>query len=112
MEETIKGVQDAGVQATPKHFIGYEQEIHRQPIYPEHPDSITQVASESVSSNIDDRTTHELYMWPFANALRAGASTVMCSYNRINGSYACQNSKAINGLLKGELGFQGYVHSD
>jgi beta-glucosidase len=36
----------------------------------------------------------------------------MCSYNRINGSYACQNSKVLNGLLKGELGFQGYVMSD
>lgn len=37
---------------------------------------------------------------------------VQCSYNRLNGSYACQNSKAINGLLKEELGFQGYVMSD
>jgi len=36
----------------------------------------------------------------------------MCSYNRVNGSQACQNSKALNGLLKGELGFQGYVVSD
>lgn len=36
----------------------------------------------------------------------------MCSYNRINSSYACQNSKTLNGLLKGELGFQGYVMSD
>lgn len=36
----------------------------------------------------------------------------MCSYNRINGSYACANSKTLNGLLKGELGFQGYVCSD
>lgn len=36
----------------------------------------------------------------------------MCSYNRINNSYGCQNSKTINGLLKGELGFQGFVVSD
>lgn len=36
----------------------------------------------------------------------------MCSYNRLNNSGACQNSKAINGLLKGELGFQGFVVSD
>ena len=36
----------------------------------------------------------------------------MCSFNRLNNSYACQNSKAINGLLKGELGFQGWVVSD
>ena len=51
-------------------------------------------------------------MWPFANAIRAGASSVMCSYNRVNGSYACQNSKLLNGLLKEELGFQGYVMTD
>ncbi|CAK7200601.1 hypothetical protein SEUCBS139899_003299 [Sporothrix eucalyptigena] len=36
----------------------------------------------------------------------------MCSYNRINQTYGCQNSKTLNGLLKGELGFQGYVVSD
>lgn len=54
----------------------------------------------------------ELYMWPFANAIRAQASAAMCSYNRVNGSYACQNSKLLNGLLKEELGFQGYVMSD
>jgi len=51
-------------------------------------------------------------MWPFANAVRAGVSSIMCSYNRINGSYACENSKSQNGLLKGELGFQGYIMSD
>ena len=55
---------------------------------------------------------HETYLWPFANAIRAGSASVMCSYQRINGSYGCQNSKALNGLLKEELGFQGYVISD
>lgn len=72
----------------------------------------TEVTQESVSSNVDDRTMHELYLWPFANAVRAKVSSMMCSYNRINGSYACQNSKVQNGLLKEELGFQGYVMSD
>lgn len=46
--------------------------------------------------------------WPFANAVKAGVSSVMCSYNRINGSYGCQNSKLLNGVLKDELNFQGY----
>jgi beta-glucosidase len=46
--------------------------------------------------------------WPFANAVKAGVSSVMCSYNRINGSYGCQNSKLLNGVLKEELNFQGY----
>lgn len=36
----------------------------------------------------------------------------MCSYNRLNQTYGCQNSKVLNGILKGELGFQGYVMSD
>lgn len=54
----------------------------------------------------------ENYLWAFADAIRAGASAVMCSYQRTNGSYTCQNSKMLNGLLKTELGFQGYVMSD
>ena len=58
------------------------------------------------------QTMHETYLWPFANALRAGTTSIMCSYQRINGSYGCQNSKTLNGLLKDELGFQGYVVSD
>ena len=49
---------------------------------------------------------------PFADAVRAGAGSVMCSYNQINNSYACQNSYTLNYLLKGELGFQGFVMTD
>lgn len=49
---------------------------------------------------------------PFANAARANVASVMCSYQCLNGSYACQNSMALNGLLKEELDFQGYVMSD
>ena len=113
--ETIMGIEDTGVQACGKHYIGNEQETQRNP-------SATSFGSfgggssgpviEAVSSNIDDRTMHELYLWPFANGVKAGVSSVMCSYNRINGSYGCQNSKTLNGLLKEELGFQGYVMSD
>lgn len=51
-------------------------------------------------------------MWPFANAVHAGVASIMCAYQRVNGSYSCQNSKMLNGLLKSELGFQGYVVSD
>ena len=68
--------------------------------------------SETLSSNIDDKTMHETYLWPFADAVRAGVGSVMCSYQQINNSYGCQNSKTLNGLLKGELGFQGFVMSD
>lgn len=55
---------------------------------------------------------HELYLWPFIDGVRAGAASVMCSYNRVNNSYGCQNSKLMNGLLKTELEFQGFVISD
>ncbi|KAH7317084.1 beta-glucosidase [Stachybotrys elegans] len=111
MEETILGHQDAGVQATPKHFIGNEQEIMRNPTWKTN-GTVGEKVQEAISSNIDDRTMHELYLWPFANAIHARAASVMCSYQRLNGTYACENSKAVNGLLKEELGFQGYVMSD
>jgi beta-glucosidase len=65
-----------------------------------------------LSSNIDDKTMHELYLWPFADAIRAGVGSIMCSYQQVNNSYACQNSAVLNHLLKNELGFQGFVMSD
>ncbi len=68
--------------------------------------------TDTLSSNLDDKTMHETYLWPFADAVRAGVGSVMCSYQQINNSHACQNSKALNGILKGELGFQGFVMSD
>ena len=96
MTQTIQGMQDAGVQACAKHFIGNEQETHRT----------------TMSSNIDDRTLHELYLWPFADSVRVGVASVMCSYNQLNGTWGCENNHTINGILKDELGFQGYVTSD
>jgi beta-glucosidase len=96
MSETIEGIQSAGVQACAKHYIANEQELNR----------------ETMSSNVDDRTMHELYLWPFADAVHSNVASVMCSYNKLNGSWACESDKAQNGLLKKELGFQGYVVSD
>ena len=58
-----------------------------------------------MSSNVDDRTIHELYVFPFMDSLKAGAASIMCSYQRANNSYGCQNSKLLNGILKTELGF-------
>lgn len=43
---------------------------------------------------------------PFQDAVKAGTSNIMCSYQRVNNSYGCANSKTQNGLLKTELGFQ------
>ena len=102
--QTIRGIQDEGVQATAKHFIAQEQEHYRQPM--------VWGSVQALSSNVDDRTLHELYLWPFAEAVRAGVASVMCSYQQVNNSYACGNAKLMNGILKDELGFQGFVQSD
>lgn len=102
--QTIKGIQSEGVMATIKHFVANEQEHFRQPW--------EWALPHAISSNIDDRTLHELYAWPFGDAVKAGVASVMCSYNQVNNSYACQNSKLLNGILKDELGFQGFVQSD
>ncbi|CEJ54310.1 Putative Beta-1,4-glucosidase [Penicillium brasilianum] len=109
MAETIKGIQDAGVIACAKHFIGNEQEHFRQAGEAQ---GYGYNITESVSANIDDKTMHELYLWPFVDSVRAGVGSVMCSYNQINNSYGCSNSYTLNKLLKGELGFQGFVMSD
>jgi beta-glucosidase len=90
-----------------KHFIGNEQETNRIP-----PSLIPDALNQSLSSNMDGKTEHELYAWPFQDAIRAGAASVMCAYTRYNNSYGCQNSYSMNGLLKGEFGFQGFVVSD
>ena len=106
MAQTVQGIQSSGVIACSKHYILNEQEHFRNA--PQSPFTITQ----SLSSNIDDVTMHELYLWPFADAVRAGTGSIMCSYNQVNNSYACQNSQVLNKLLKAELGFQGFVMSD
>ncbi|EJD04021.1 uncharacterized protein FOMMEDRAFT_187156 [Fomitiporia mediterranea MF3/22] len=94
--ETIRGTQSIGVQACAKHFINNEQEHSR----------------EQASSNVDDRTQHEIYGLPFLRSVQAGVASFMCSYSKINGTYACENDKMLNGVLKGEFGFPGYVMSD
>ncbi|KAJ5246169.1 hypothetical protein N7468_001152 [Penicillium chermesinum] len=109
MAETIKGIQDAGVIACAKHFIGNEQEHFRQVGEAQ---GYGYNITEAISSNIDDTTMHELYLWPFVDAVRAGVGSIMCSYNQVNNSYSCQNSHMLNKLLKSELGFQGFVMSD
>ncbi|PGH15556.1 hypothetical protein AJ79_02338 [Helicocarpus griseus UAMH5409] len=96
MQETIIGIQEAGVQACAKHYILNEQELNRG----------------SMSSSVDDRAMHELYLWPFADSVKANVASIMCSYNRIDGVYACENDAVLNSLLKDELSFPGYVLTD
>ncbi|KAH7236732.1 glycosyl hydrolase family 3 N terminal domain-containing protein [Fusarium redolens] len=102
--ETIKGVQEQGVIATVKHLIGNEQEMYRR--------QTTDVVSPAYSANIDDRTMHELYLWPFAEAVKVGVGATMTAYNRVNGTISSEHSYLINALLKEELGFQGFVMTD
>ncbi|KAH8199034.1 hypothetical protein TruAng_006820 [Truncatella angustata] len=85
--ETIAGSQDAGVIAMIKHFIANEQETYRRPYF----------GVEAASSNIDDKTLHEFYMWPFMDAVKAGVASAI---------------KLMNGLLKTELAFQGFILLD
>lgn len=46
------------------------------------------------------------------DSIKAGVASVMCSYNRVNNTYACENSKLMNGILKEELAFEGFVMLD
>lgn len=103
--DTIVSMQKSVV-ACIKHLLGNEQETNRMK------SRFGNLQNASISSNIDDKTVHELYLWPFQDAVKAGAMSAMCSYQRYNNSYGCQNSHLMNRLLKQELGFQGFVVSD
>lgn len=96
MAETINAIQAVGVQATAKHYILNEQELNR----------------ESMSSNADDRTLHELYAWPFADAVHANVAAVMCSYNKVNTTWACEDQYTLQTVLKDQMGFPGYIMTD
>ncbi|ODA79134.1 hypothetical protein RJ55_04726 [Drechmeria coniospora] len=100
--ETIRGVQAQGVIATIKHWVGNEQEMYR----------MYNPFQFAYSANIDDRVLHEIYMWPFAEGVKAGVGSVMTAYNAVNGTACSQHPYLINALLKDELGFQGFVMTD
>ena len=108
----VQGIQDQGVVATAKHYICNEQETHRMYATQD----IIGLADVSIgkgySANVDDKTMHEIYLWPFASSVAAGVGSVMCSYNEVNNTPACQNDKTLNGYLKEELGYLGNVMSD
>jgi beta-glucosidase-like glycosyl hydrolase len=69
---TVQGIQDAGVIACTKHYILNEQEHFRQ-VDESVPRGYN--ITEAISSNLDDKTMHELYLWPFADAIRAGTGS-------------------------------------
>lgn len=97
---TVAGLQQSVISSV-KHYVGNEQETRR---------SVS--GGTAISEDMDDTTLHEYYLWPFQEAVRAGAGSVMCSYNRLNATYACSNDRTLKQILKGELAFPGFVLSD
>jgi beta-glucosidase len=93
----VEGVQSRNIGVSVKHFAANNQEHRRQ----------------SSSSEVDERTMREIYLAAFETPVRkAKPWTVMCSYNKINGTYASENKLYLTDILRGEWGFEGYVVSD
>ena len=93
----IRGVQSRGVGTSVKHFACNSQEYRRM----------------SSNSVVDERTLREIYLSAFEAAVKqAKPWTVMCSYNLINGTYACENRWLLTDVLRKDWGFDGYVMSD
>lgn len=93
----VRGVQSRGVGASLKHFAVNNAEHDRM----------------RASSDVDERTLREIYLRAFERVVRDAAPwTVMCSYNRINGTYAAENAWLLTEVLRGEWGFDGVVVSD
>jgi beta-glucosidase len=94
----IRGIQENPVVADLKHYNVYTQEQNRL------------IGGNAV---IDERTLREIYTRPFEIALDEGhPGSAMCSFNKVNGSYACEDDYLLNEILKTQLGFEGWVMSD
>jgi beta-glucosidase len=87
----IRGVQSQRVMAQAKYYVGYD--------------------TGNYDVAIDPQTLHEVYVAPFAAAVTAGVSSIMCSYSRVNGQFACGNGGMLQNILRKELGFKGFVTS-
>jgi beta-glucosidase len=95
--QEMKGLQDQGVIGDIKHYALNDQETGRN----------------SGSANIDKRSMRETDLLAFEIGVHdSGVGAVMCSYNRVNGEYACENSYLLNDVLKKAWGFKGFVVSD
>jgi beta-glucosidase len=93
----INGVQSRGVGASLKHYAVNNQEYQRF----------------RISAEVDERTLREIYLPAFETAVKkAGPWTVMCAYNKLNGTYCSENHFLLVDLLKNEWGFEGFVVSD
>ncbi|SHL05432.1 glycoside hydrolase family 3 protein [Actinacidiphila paucisporea] len=93
----VRGVQDGGVGVTVKHFVGNEAETDRF----------------TVDNRIDPRALRELYLRPFEMIVAdARPWGVMAAYNAVNGVTMTEHAELVNGVLRGEWGFDGVVVSD
>jgi beta-glucosidase len=93
----IDGLQSRGVGGCAKHLVANDAEIERL----------------TISSEVDEATLREVYLLPFeAAVLEAGVWTVMGSYNRLNGAYACESQWLLTTVVDEEWGFDGLLMSD
>lgn len=93
----VHGVQSKNVGTSPKHFMANNQEYHRM----------------TSSSEMDERTMREIYLASFEGMVRKEKPwTIMNSYNRLNGTYLCENKEMLTDILRNEWGFDGYVMTD
>ncbi|WP_151475643.1 beta-glucosidase family protein [Streptomyces albicerus] len=94
--EEIKGIQSEGLIATVKHYAANNQEKDR----------------DSIDVRVDERTLSEVELRAFESAVRAGTRAVMGAYNKVNGTYACENRELLTGILRDRWGFRGWVMTD
>jgi beta-glucosidase len=95
----IRGVQSTGVMAQVKHFAVYNQETNRN--------------TPSDDAIVSTQAMQEIYLPAFQTAVQQGAaSSVMCAYSTVNGTYACQNPYLLSTVLRQQFGFAGFVTSD
>ncbi|MCN9244370.1 glycoside hydrolase family 3 C-terminal domain-containing protein [Streptomyces sp. RY43-2] len=92
----IKGIQSQGLMTTAKHFAANNQENNRF----------------GVNAKVDEQTLHEIELPAFEASTKAGAASFMCAYNGLNGKPSCGNDELLNGVLRAQWGFQGWVMSD
>ena len=92
----IRGVQKHNVMATAKHYVANSMEYSRF----------------KVNVQISERTLREVFLPHFKRCIEDGCATVMSAYNKVRGEYCGHNSYLLRDILKGEWGFDGFVHSD
>jgi beta-glucosidase len=115
----IKGAQSTGVIANVKHYAANNQEGDAGPAAnqsaPGHPIGPPPGQGDrfTVNAKVDERTLREIYLQQFEAAVKeAKVGSVMCSYNKVGGQYACENKHLLQDILQRDWGFKGYVLAD